>query len=59
MAGWAGRTAERPSFEGLTAAAGRSRLAEAGLPAWTVFRATLTRDAIRVVGLFFLAALDF
>jgi hypothetical protein len=59
MAGWAGRAAERPSFEGVTPAAGRSCLAEAGLRAWTVFRATLTRDAIRVVGLFFLAALDF
>jgi hypothetical protein len=56
-AAWAGRAAERPSLWD-TPAAGRS-LAEAGLRAWTVFRATFTREAIRVVGLFFLAALDF
>ncbi len=59
MAGGTGRAAERPSLEAVMPAAGRSRLGEAGLRAWTVFRATLTRDAIRVVGLFFLAALDF
>ncbi len=57
MAGGTGRAAERPSLEAVMPAAGR--LGEAGLRAWTVFRATLTRDAIRVVGLFFLAALDF
>lgn len=59
MAGGTGRAADRPSFEGVTPAAGRSCLGEAGLRGWTVFRATLTRDAIRVIGLFFLAALDF
>lgn len=33
MAGWAGRAAERPSFEEAIPAAGRSRLAEADLRA--------------------------
>ncbi len=57
---WATVGAARMPGCGLGAmAGGTGRAAERPSLEATVFRATLTRDAIRVVGLFFLAALDF